>query len=194
MKITTDAEYQAALREADVLMDSPEGGPRLMELASAIEAYEAIDDALPPPTQAGLLHYMLESEGRSRDDLRLILGGKSRMHEVLSGERMLTPEQMGRLHEMWDIPLGALVVVPQVQPELWLDVRARRQAEARAIVVAIISSRKAEIRAATTIKRAALHRFAVSGPSEVLRELRETASTQRDVVVYQHMQTHRAAS
>jgi len=65
MKITTEAEYLAALARIDVILDAPLGSPEeaeLMRLAAAIEEYEDAHYPIEPPTPEAAAEFRTEQE------------------------------------------------------------------------------------------------------------------------------------
>ena len=116
--IKSEADYQAALSEIDLLwnatQETPEGD-RLEVLSILVEAYEekyhAI--ALPDPIEA-ILFYM-DSRGLSRRDLEPYIGSRARVSEVLNRKRPLSLEMIRRLHTGLGIPAEVLIQPSQPQ-------------------------------------------------------------------------------
>jgi HTH-type transcriptional regulator / antitoxin HigA len=111
--IRSEADYQAALKEIEVLMDTRPGTPegdRLDVLATLVEAYEAKHFPIPEPDDpVEVLEYYMESRGLVRADLTPFLGSKERVSEVLNRKRGLSLEMIRRLHSGLGIPTDLLV-------------------------------------------------------------------------------------
>jgi HTH-type transcriptional regulator/antitoxin HigA len=111
--IRTEADYQAALREIESLIDSQPGTPqgdRLDVLVTLVEAYEARNFPIPEPDDpVAVLEYYLESRGLTRSDLVPYLGSKERVSEVLNRKRGLSLAMIRRLHAGLGIPADLLV-------------------------------------------------------------------------------------
>jgi len=110
--IKTEADYQAALREIDRLLDAepntPEGD-RLDVLSTLVEAYETQHHEIAPPDPVEAILYYLESRGLSRRDLEPHVGSRARVSEVLNRKRPLTLEMIRRLHSGLGIPAEVLI-------------------------------------------------------------------------------------
>jgi HTH-type transcriptional regulator/antitoxin HigA len=110
--LTTEADYEATLAEINTLMDAepdtPEGD-RLDILVTLVEAYEAKCWRIDPPDPIEAIKLRMQQRGLSRRDLERVLGGKSRVSEVLNRKRPLTLEMIRRLHSLWGIPAESLI-------------------------------------------------------------------------------------
>lgn len=111
--IRAEADYQAALKEIEKLVESQPGTPegdRLDVLVTLVEAYEARHFLIPEPDDpVEVLVYYMESRGLSRKDLIPYLGSKERVSEVLNQKRGLSLEMIRRLHVGLGIPADLLV-------------------------------------------------------------------------------------
>ena len=111
--IRTQADYQAALKEVEKLIDSRLGTPegdKMDVLVTLIEAYEAKHFPIPEPDDpVEVLQYFMESRGISRSDLIPFLGSKGRVSEVLNRKRRLSQEMIRRLHVGLGIPANLLI-------------------------------------------------------------------------------------
>jgi HTH-type transcriptional regulator / antitoxin HigA len=110
--IRTEADYQAALQEIELLFDAAPDTPeydRLDVLSTLVEVYEKMHFpiAMPDPIEA-ILYYM-ETRGLSRRDLEPCLGSRARVSEVLSRKRSLTLEMIRKLHQELKIPAEILI-------------------------------------------------------------------------------------
>jgi HTH-type transcriptional regulator/antitoxin HigA len=111
--IRSEADYQAALKEIEMLMGSqpytPEGD-RMDVLVTLVEAYEVKHFPIPEPDDpVQVLEYYMESRGLTRSDLIAYLGSKERVSEVLNRKRRLSLQMIQRLHAGLGIPADLLV-------------------------------------------------------------------------------------
>ena len=110
--IRVETDYDRALRRVEELWDSAPGSVESDELdvlVALIEAYERehypVD--LPDPIEA--IKFRLEQKG---DDLRSligIIGQRTRVYEVMRGDRPLSLNMIRRLHEKLGIPAEVLI-------------------------------------------------------------------------------------
>lgn len=111
--IRTEDDYQAALLEAERLMESALDefeSDRLDVLATLIEAYESKHVPIPlPDDPVQVLEYYLESRGLERADLIPFLGSRERVSEVLNRKRSLSLAMIRRLHLGLGIPAELLI-------------------------------------------------------------------------------------
>lgn len=110
--IRGEADYERALQRVEELWDSVEGSAESDELdilATLIEAYERehypVD--LPDPVQA--IKFRLEQTGKDSRALIGIIGGRTRVYEVMRGKRPLSLNMIRNLHEKFDIPAEVLI-------------------------------------------------------------------------------------
>ena len=110
--IRTEADYQAALRRVDALLDAqlntPEGD-ELDVLTTLITAYEDQHHPIMPPDPVDALVYWMESRELTRRDLEPLLGSRARVAEILNRRRTLTLEMIRRLHTALGIPAEILI-------------------------------------------------------------------------------------
>ncbi len=110
--IRTERDYDAALREVDRLFRAKPGTAdhdRMEVLVTLIEKYEEQHYPMPPPDPVAAIRFHMERKGLTRKDLAPLIGGRSRVSEVLSRKRPLTLAMMRRLHQDWDIPADVLI-------------------------------------------------------------------------------------
>lgn len=109
------AEYDAAVREIDRLVDSgpPRGSEpyeRLEFLSLLVEAYE--DEHFPfdrETTPQDAVAFMMEQKGVTRGQVAQWLGGRSRLSEFWSGKRDLSLRQVRTLRVKLGIPADLLI-------------------------------------------------------------------------------------
>lgn len=111
--IRSEADYKAALKEIDSLIESQPGTPegdRMDVLVTLVEAYEAKHFPIPEPDDpVQVLEYYMESRGLSRSDLIPYLGSKERVSEVLNRKRGLSLKMIQQLHAGLGIPAELLI-------------------------------------------------------------------------------------
>ena len=110
--IRTEADYSNALARIAELMDAAPGseaGAELDVLATLIDAYEARNFPIDPPDPIEAIKFRMEQKGLKRKDLEPLLGGRSRVSEVLSGKRGLSIQQIRNLHAGLRIPYENLL-------------------------------------------------------------------------------------
>lgn len=111
--VRSEADYQAALKEIEKLIESQPGTPegdRLDVLVTLVEAYEAKHFPIPEPFDpVQVLEHYMESRGLSRSDLIAYLGSKERVSEVLNRKRGLSLQMIQRLHAGLGIPADLLI-------------------------------------------------------------------------------------
>lgn len=110
--IKNDVDYQAVLKEIELLFDAapdtPEGD-RLEVLTTLVEAYEERHYSIPMPDPIEAILYHMESRGLTRRDLEPYIGSRARVSEVLNRKRPLTMEMIRNLHNGLGIPAEVLI-------------------------------------------------------------------------------------
>jgi HTH-type transcriptional regulator/antitoxin HigA len=110
--IRTERDYERALREVELLMDAKPGtaqDDRLDVLATLVDAYESKHFPIDPPDPIEAIRFRLEQQGLDTRALVGVIGGRSRVHEVMNGKRALSLEMIRRLHERFGIPAEVLI-------------------------------------------------------------------------------------
>lgn len=118
--IKTEADYEAALREVEVLLDAASDTPeadRLDVLVTLIQAYEAKHFSIPLPDPITAIEYYMESRGVTRRDLEPYIGSRARVSEILNRKRQLTVDMIRRLHAGLGIPAEVLIQPYRLQNE-----------------------------------------------------------------------------
>jgi HTH-type transcriptional regulator/antitoxin HigA len=110
--IRTELDYERMLREVEGLMDAKPGTAeedRLDVLATLVEAYEERHFPIDPPDPIEAIRFRLEQQGLDPSALVGVIGGRSRVHEVMHRKRALSLEMIRRLHERFGIPAEVLI-------------------------------------------------------------------------------------
>ncbi len=110
--IKTERDYHKALKEIEKSWDAKPNTPqgdRLDVLVTLVEAYEQKHYAINPPDPVEAIKFRMEQLGLKPSDLAKILGGRSRVSEVLNKKRKLTVEMMRSLHKHLAIPADSLL-------------------------------------------------------------------------------------
>ena len=110
--IRTKADYERTLREIERLWGAEEGTPdgdRLDVFATLVEAYEQKHFPIDPPDPIAAIRFRLEQQGLDPRALVGVIGGRSRVHEIMQRKRPLSLEMIRRLHQSFGIPADVLI-------------------------------------------------------------------------------------
>ena len=110
--IKSERDYHKALKEIEKLWDAKPNssrGDRLEVLVTLVEAYEQRHYKVEPPDPVEAIKFRMEQLGLKPSDLAKILGGRSRVSEVLNRKRKLTVDMMRSLREHLSIPADSLL-------------------------------------------------------------------------------------
>ena len=110
--IKTERDYQTALNEIRRLWDAKPNTPRgdrLDILVTLVEAYEQKHYKIEAPDPVEAIKFRMEQLGLKSSDLAKILGGRSRVSEILNRKRKLTVDMMRSLRKRLDIPAESLL-------------------------------------------------------------------------------------
>ena len=110
--IRNEADHEQALREIERLWDAKEGTPqgdRLDVLTTLVEAYERKNFPIDPPDPIQAIRFRLEQQGLDHGALVGVIGGRSRVYEVMHRKRALSLEMIRRLNERFGIPAEVLI-------------------------------------------------------------------------------------
>lgn len=113
--IRNEADYDAALRRIDALMDAEPGTPdgdELDVLTDLVEHYEEKHVPMGFPSPISAIEFRLEQAGLAPRDLIPFIGSRAKVSEVLSGKRPLTMPMARALHEHLGIPAEVLLQQP----------------------------------------------------------------------------------
>jgi len=110
--IRTCSDYERTLREVERLMNAKAGSAeedRLDVLATLVEAYESEHFPIDPPDPIEAIRFRLEQQGLDPSALVGVIGGRSRVYEVMHRKRALSLEMIRCLHERFGIPAEVLI-------------------------------------------------------------------------------------
>lgn len=110
--IRNEADYEAALREIERLWGAKEGTPqgdRLDVLTTLVEAYEREHFPIDAPDPIEAIRFRLEQQGLDQRALVGVIGGRSRVYEVMHRKRALSLEMIRRLNKRFGIPAEVLI-------------------------------------------------------------------------------------
>jgi HTH-type transcriptional regulator/antitoxin HigA len=109
--IRTDDDYQSALKRAKALFAkaSQKDRDELEVLQTLIERWERFHHSMEGATPAQAIKFRMAQTGLSQRDLIPYLGSKSRVSEILNGQRQPTVDQIRALHQHLGIPVVSLI-------------------------------------------------------------------------------------
>lgn len=110
--ITSEKQYQNALREVVKLFDAKSGSKAhddLEVLALLVDDYERRTFPMEEPDPVAAIKFRLEQSGLELKDLVPILGSHSRVSEILNRKRSLTVAMVRRIFDELHIPMEALI-------------------------------------------------------------------------------------
>jgi HTH-type transcriptional regulator/antitoxin HigA len=105
-------DHAAALAEIERLWGAREGTPegdRLEILVTLVEAYERVHFPIDAPDPIEAIRFRLEQQGEDPKSLVGVIGSRTRVYEVLRGNRPLTLPMIRRLHQRLQIPAEVLI-------------------------------------------------------------------------------------
>ena len=74
-----------------------------------VEAYEKVHYPIAPPDPLDAIRFRLEQLGLDLKALVGVIGSRSRVYEVMRGDRPLSLSMIRRLHEKFQIPAEVLI-------------------------------------------------------------------------------------
>ncbi len=122
--IRSASDYQQALQRVEALWGSAVGstlGDELEVLVTLIEAYEREHYPVDRPNPLEAIKFRLEQSGKDLLSLVGIIGQRTRVYEVMRGDRPLSLKMIRNLHRELGIPAEVLIQ-PSPMPR-----RARHQ-------------------------------------------------------------------
>ena len=115
-----ERDYDWAIREVSRYFEAePEpgtaDGDRFEVLSTLIEAYEDKHFAMKHGDPVDVLHFAIESMGRSQAELAGLIG-RNRASEILNRVRPLTLDMIRTISQEWNIPIEALAIRYDLAP------------------------------------------------------------------------------
>ena len=110
--IKTEKDYDTALKMIERLWGSSRSGPEgdLLEvLVTLVEAYERKHYPIDGPDPLDAIRFRLEQLGADYRSLVGIIGHRTRVYEVMRGDRPLSLDMIRRLHQKFQIPAEVLI-------------------------------------------------------------------------------------
>jgi HTH-type transcriptional regulator / antitoxin HigA len=110
--IRNDADHEAALVEIERLWDAKQGtadSDRLEILTTLVGAYEDARFPMDMPDPIEAIKFRLEQKGEGKKALIGIIGSRTRVYEVLRGDRALSLSMIRQLNEQLKIPAEILI-------------------------------------------------------------------------------------
>jgi len=110
--IRNERDHERALRRVEALWGAAEGSrehDELGVLATLIEAYEREHFPIDMPDPIEAIKFRLEQQGAVTSDLVGVIGGRTRVYEVLRGKRPLSLNMIRNLHSKFGIPADVLI-------------------------------------------------------------------------------------
>jgi HTH-type transcriptional regulator/antitoxin HigA len=118
--IKSEQDYQKALKRLDMifdaLIDSKEGDEAEI-LSLLIENYENEHYAIAAPDPIEAIKIRMEELNICQKDLVGIIGGKSRVSEILNRKKKLTVDMIRELEQLLQISASVLVANYQLDPK-----------------------------------------------------------------------------
>jgi HTH-type transcriptional regulator/antitoxin HigA len=110
--IKSKVDYQEALKRLEVIFDAPtdsKEGDEAEILSLIIENYENIHYPIDAPDPIAAIKIRMEELNLRQKDLVGVIGGKSRVSEILNRKKKLTVDMIRELERMLQISASVLV-------------------------------------------------------------------------------------
>ena len=110
--IRSEKDYERALEEIELRFDSAPGSADadiLDVLVTLVEDYEEQHYSIPLPDPVEAIKFRMEALGLTRKDLEPIIGGRSRVSEILNRRRPLSLDMVRSLDTALGIPAEVLI-------------------------------------------------------------------------------------
>jgi len=113
--IETEEEYRRMLARFEHLMDkddaaiSPEEGRLVKLLAMLLEEYEDRNIPLPRYRPDKMLRHLLAEKELKQSDLWPVIGSKSRVSEIIKGNRSISKSQAKKLAAFFHVPVELFI-------------------------------------------------------------------------------------
>ena len=114
--IRTERDHSRALKEIEKLWGAREGTPagdRLDVLATLVEAYERAHNSIGIPNPLDAIRFRLEQMGADLSSLIGVIGSRTRVYEVMRGDRPLSLLMIRKLNTQFQIPADVLIAPPR---------------------------------------------------------------------------------
>ncbi len=105
-------DHHRALREIERLWRTARGTPesdRLEVLITLVDAYERTHHPIDPPNPIDAIRFRLEQQQLDQRALIGVIGNRTRVYEVMRGDRGLSLAMIRRLHKRFGIPAEVLI-------------------------------------------------------------------------------------
>ena len=105
-------DHDRGLREIERLWGTPRGtreSDRLEVLMALVDAYERMHYPIDPPDPIDAVRFRLEQQGVDQRALIGVIGNRTRVYEVMRGDRGLSLAMIRRLHKRFGIPAEVLI-------------------------------------------------------------------------------------
>ncbi|MFZ0396281.1 MAG: transcriptional regulator [Terracidiphilus sp.] len=109
-------DHAAALAEIERIWGAEEGtadSDRLEVLTTLVEAYERENFPIDTPDPIQAIRFRLEQRGEDPKSLIGVIGSRTRVYEVLRGDRPLSLKMIRELHKHLGIPAEVLIQQPR---------------------------------------------------------------------------------
>jgi HTH-type transcriptional regulator/antitoxin HigA len=110
--IKTEEDHEQVLKTIERLWGAPEATPKgdlLDVLITLAEAYERTHHLIDVPDPLDAIRFRLDQQGKDYSSLIGILGHRTRVYEVMRGDRPLSLDMIRRLHTRLHIPAEVLI-------------------------------------------------------------------------------------
>jgi HTH-type transcriptional regulator/antitoxin HigA len=118
--IRTEKDYGESLHRIEALWGAPQGsseGNELEVLVTLTEAYEREHYPVDFPTPIDAIKFRLEQTGKDYRALIGIIGQRTRVYEVMRGDRPLSLNMIRKLHNKLGIPAAILIQAEKNHPK-----------------------------------------------------------------------------
>jgi len=105
-------DHRRALREIEHLWGAGKGtrrGDHLDVLIALVDAYERTHYPIDPPDPIDAIRFRLEQQGLDQRALIGVIGNRTRVYEVMRGDRGLSLAMIRKLHKRLGIPAEVLI-------------------------------------------------------------------------------------
>ncbi len=110
--IKTEADYRAALKRIDQLvdcLDDTEQADELDVLSILVENHESEHYPIAPPDPIDAIRFRMDQTGMSEQEIAIYLGGEKNADDILNRRQPLTLDMIKRLYQHLHIPAESLL-------------------------------------------------------------------------------------